>query len=351
MPQTFPRPQIAVIGAGIAGAACAASLQQAGLAVKVFEKSRGAGGRMASRRLEWTSPAGQPMQATVDHGVQGFEARLPRFRAMVARARAAGVVAAWQLRAHATWPTVAPANLFVATPGMPALARHVLGDTPLATGQAVQRLHLGRQGWQVVLADGRTEGPFAQVMLALPPMQAASLLAGHHDQWADQLAAWPMNPCWALMAVGNDVDWPWDMAMPDRGPLAWVARNDRKPGRPAPEGLAVWSALASADWSRQHLDADSAEVQAALLAALERLLPAGPPVHWQHVAVHRWRYATSAQATPDRRGCWWDEQLGLGVCGDFLGGSGVEGAWRSGDELADTVAACLDELTAVPEPA
>jgi hypothetical protein len=31
------------------------------------------------------------------------------------------------------------------------------------------------------------------------------------------------------------------------------------------------------------------------------------------------------------------------VCGDFLGGGRVEGAWRSGDELADTLAAWLEK--------
>ena len=42
--------RIAVVGAGIAGAACAASLQQAGVQVTLFDKSRGVGGRMSTRR-------------------------------------------------------------------------------------------------------------------------------------------------------------------------------------------------------------------------------------------------------------------------------------------------------------
>jgi predicted NAD/FAD-dependent oxidoreductase len=31
--------------------------------------------------------------------------------------------------------------------------------------------------------------------------------------------------------------------------------------------------------------------------------------------------------------CWWDAAQGLGVCGDFFTGSGVEGAWLSGQAL------------------
>ena len=50
---TVPRPSqhFAVIGAGMAGIACARTLVQAGHRVTVFEKSRGLGGRMATRDL------------------------------------------------------------------------------------------------------------------------------------------------------------------------------------------------------------------------------------------------------------------------------------------------------------
>jgi predicted NAD/FAD-dependent oxidoreductase len=42
--------RIAVIGAGIAGLACAREIARADVAVTVFEKARGLGGRLATRR-------------------------------------------------------------------------------------------------------------------------------------------------------------------------------------------------------------------------------------------------------------------------------------------------------------
>ena len=45
---------IAVIGAGMAGLVCAQQLSQAGYSVVVVEKSRGVGGRVATRRLQGT---------------------------------------------------------------------------------------------------------------------------------------------------------------------------------------------------------------------------------------------------------------------------------------------------------
>ena len=67
-------------------------------------------------------------------------------------------------------------------------------------------------------------------------------------------------------------------------------------------------------------------------------------MRWHHRAVHRWRYAASGRPPVDARLCWWDAGRGLGVCGDYLAGGDVDGAWRSGDELGDRMAAELESM-------
>lgn len=350
-------PRIAVIGAGIGGAACAASLLEAGLDVTVFDKSRGVGGRMATRRV-----AADGAQWQFDHGAQHIQARSPRFKAALRRAAQAGVVLPWQPHVHAAWPAPLRRESWVPAGQMPALAHHLLEGATLALEWPVQRLECDRHGWTVVGPQARRAGPFDRVVVALPPAQAAPLLAGHRDDWAEQLGAWPMLPCWTLMAVTQAVDWPWDACEPDAGhPLAWLARNDRKPGRSAPADRAVWVAHASAAWSAGHVDASPAAVQAALSQALASLLPAGTRPTWALRAVHRWRYAAPAPLAAAAAGntpaalaaepCWWDAHQGLAVCGDFLGGpaaGGVEAAWRSGDEAADTLLAALESGLSAP---
>ena len=54
--------RIAVIGSGIAGLACARRLSDAGYAPILFDKGRGIGGRLATRR----TPDGRQF----DHGAQ-----------------------------------------------------------------------------------------------------------------------------------------------------------------------------------------------------------------------------------------------------------------------------------------
>ena len=340
----LPQPRrIAVVGAGLAGAACAASLQDAGAHVELFDKSRGVGGRMSTRRASWIDSHGEEQATSFDHGAPWFSARQPRFRAMLARAQSAGCVLPWQPRVHANWPMALDAGAYVAAPDMPALCRHLVAQVPLRLAHTVQRLQRTSEGWFLAVAGSELAGPFDHVMLALPPAQAAVLLAGHHDAWAESLLSLPMAPCWTLMAVTDDVDWPWDAAEPSRGPLHRVVRNDRKPGRSAPPGCATWVAQATAEWSAAHIEDDPQAVSMALREALALLLPGQPAPRWHHSAVHRWRYARATSDMPAGQDCWWDQSLGLGVCGDFFGQGELDAAWRSGDELADTVVAWLED--------
>jgi predicted NAD/FAD-dependent oxidoreductase len=125
----------------------------------------------------------------------------------------------------------------------------------------------------------------------------------------------------------------WDLVRPPSGPLAWVLRNEGRPGRAAVPGQAHWVAHARTGWSRRHLEQPAAWVQQQMQAALAERV--GRPVDWHHCTVHRWRYALpQAHGTAPAASFWWDTAQGLGVCGDFLGGSGVEGAWLSAQALS-----------------
>jgi len=329
--------RVAVIGAGMAGAACARLLADAGRAVQVFDKSRGVGGRMATRRAEWVGADGDRQQASFDHGVPGFTAHAPEFLRFVEQAARDGLLARWlPRRAPGSYAPLDDPALWVATPDMPALCRALLSGIPLHTQRTVDALQRSAEGWRL-LSDGVTVGEgFDAVVVAIPPAQAAALLLAHQADWAQRAQALPMQPCWVLMGVTPDegVAPDWDLAWPNDGPLAWVLRNEAKPGRQAVPGQVHWVLQATARWSLTHLEAPPAEVQAALQAALAAWL--GKPLQWAHAAVHRWRYASVPRAagTPVAGRCAWDAALGLGWCGDALGGSGVEGAWTSGRALA-----------------
>ena len=212
-----------------------------------------------------------------------------------------------------------------------------------------RRRHYGPLGWQVQASGERHSTQFDAVVLALPPAQAAPLLSHHRSDWARHAAVVAMQPCWTLMGVA-DAPQPalgWDLARPRTGPFAWVLRNDARPGRERVPGQAHWVAHARSGWSRLHLEQPAAWVQPQMQAALAEYL--GRPVGWHHCVVHRWRYALpQARRVVPAQSCWWDAARGLGVCGDFLGGSGVEGAWLSAQSLSAAVLQRAFDATDAP---
>jgi renalase len=350
------KPHVAVIGAGVAGAACARFLSDAGLNVQVFDKSRGVGGRLATRRLDWPDATGTLHPAHFDHGAPCFSAHSSEFAGFTLQAQREGLLSRWTPRmAPGSEVPLSGADLWVPVPDMPALCRNLLANLPVQTSCTVDALRREPDGWSVqsLGADLNPGQRFAAVVIAIPPQQAALLLQPHQTAWAQHAQAQPMLPTWTLMGITNDDDGlsGWDLACPPSGPLAWVVRNDAKPGRVHVPGLAHWIVHATTAWSQIHLEAPTAEVQAVLQQALAQWL--GRPLMWHHAATHRWRYAsaipsnTNAIANPHQ----WDASLGLGVCGDVLGGAGVEGAWLSARSLAEAIVASQPgSLNSIPPP-
>jgi renalase len=138
-----------------------------------------------------------------------------------------------------------------------------------------------------------------------------------------------MRGCWALMLRFHARDeLPFDAAFVNEDALRWIARDSSKPGRNGPE---TWLLHASAEWSEAHMELDVEAVAAELLHTFRAL---GGPAPYAYT-VHRWRYADT-EAVLDQ-GCACQGVDGLGLCGDWLNGGKVEGAWRSGRLLAGRV--------------
>lgn len=332
-------PRIAVIGAGIAGATCARSLAEAGCNVQVIDKSRGAGGRLATRQMHWTDAQGRLQVTALDHGAPGFTASSPAFRAWVLAAVRRGVLAPWQpVLAEGSRPLADEGPLLMGMPDMPAVCRWLLQHLPLTLNATVERLRKTPAGWLLEGSGPVPTGAFDAVVLALPPAQAAPLLAEFRRDWAQRAAMALMQPGWTLMGVTDAPAsaLPWEAARPQQGPLAWVLRHATRPGRSAPTGEAHWVLHACAGWSRKHLELPPSQVQATLQAALQGWLQ--QPLVWRHAVVQRWRYAQPMTSGGEvDASCWWDAAQGLGACGDFLGGGGVEAAWASARALVQAM--------------
>jgi predicted NAD/FAD-dependent oxidoreductase/deoxyribodipyrimidine photolyase len=322
--------RVAVIGAGVAGLACARALVDHGLEVELFDKGRGPGGRLSTRRADG---------AAFDHGAQYFSARDPAFARHVAAWEAEGVVARWEARGGflhrgELTPTLPMLPRYVAVPGMSALARHLAEGLTVRTGAQVVGLSGGPGAWAVHGPEGVLEDGYAFVLITTPAPQAVPLL-GPSPRLQARAAAASYLPCQAVMArFDGPLGLPFDVARPLEGPLSWIARGGSKPGRPAEAGES-WVLHARPGWSLEHLDDDADAVRIRLLAAFAACTGIREAPIWS--TAHRWRYALCEGPFDEGAPADLDPAAGLGVAGDWLGGARVEGAWRSGRALAGRV--------------
>ncbi len=309
--------KFAVIGAGLAGLACAAGLCEAGHDVALFDKGRGAGGRMASRRVRTAQG-----EAGFDHGAQYMTAHDPAFRTQLEGWAAHGLAARWPAAGDEAW---------VGVPSMNAPLRQLGAALGVRWSARVEAVVPDADGWRLRGDDIGAERHDG-VVVAVPAEQAAALLAPVAPDMARRAADTPSLPCWTLMAAFAERLPIQDDVLTRRGAIDWASRNSAKPGRGGPE---AWVVHATPDWSRAHLEDEPDTVRAALLALLAAEA-GGASVQALSTSVHRWRYARSGGSGD---GLLWDPARRIGVCGDWLLGPRVESAFLSGRRLAEAVGA------------
>lgn len=303
-----------VVGAGMAGVACARELADAGVGVRVLERGRAVGGRMASRRLD-----GRP----VDLGAAYFTVRDPGFAEVVSGWRHAGLARPWTselavLGADAPRARAPGPVRWAAPQGLHSLVAALADGLDVRLEHRVTRVGPGP----------RVDGERADaVVLAMPDPQAARLLddapaelAG--PDWRPVItvaAGWPRRGWAALNAAFVN----------DHPVLSLVADDGDRRG----DGAPVLVAHTTADVAREH-DADPAGAVAPVLDALADLLGVTEPPDWTY--AHRWRHAAPGQ---DRERPFHLGDDGVALAGDGWGSSRIETAFRSGAALGRALAA------------
>lgn len=311
--------RIGIVGAGMAGLACAEGLARHGHHVILFDKGRGPGGRMSTRRL--STQAGE---VRFDHGAQYFTVRDDAFRRRVDAWTADGIVAPWPSAGN---------GAYVGVPAMNAPIRQMAGGQKVLWSTRVERIESDGPGWRLIADDGESVDVDI-VVLALPAEQASALLATVDPDLAACAAAVPTDPCWTTMLAFSESVPVAQNCWRGQDIIGWAARNSSKPGRTGPES---WVVQSNPDWSRRHIEADASRVSATLKDALSSLLASELPPTIAEVS-HRWRFARSSG---EGASAIWQPVRRIGLCGDWLIGPRVEAAWLSGTDLAGRIDAAL----------
>jgi hypothetical protein len=325
---------VLILGAGISGLQAARLLRAAGKSVIVLEKSRGLGGRAATRRWD---------NFPVDHGAQFFTARSPEFAAQVADWLGRGVCAEWtrglhqylDARLHA--PEGEPHPRYACPAGMSSLGRDLAGPDPDFVRRQTRAIgvRLVDNGW-LVTGEAGEEFRARSLLVATPPAQAAVLLRDACPEAAARLGAVTMSPSLALV-----VRYPrrplafCGIQARHHAVLSWIGHDTSK--RPdLHDGVTILVLHAASAFSHQHYERPEDETMDAMLAAAGEITGedlATPEAEF----LQRWRYAQAEDAALEPRVLAIDAEAPLLVAGDALAGGKIEGAWLSGRAAAEAL--------------
>jgi len=316
---------VIVIGAGIAGLSAARAAAAAGADVIVLEKSRGFGGRCASRTVNGVR---------VDHGAQFVSVRDARFQRQVDAWLDDGTMQVWthgltRWTAAEGWRDGAASGhpRYACPAGMNALGKTLANGLTVEREVQVQRLRPSSAGWVASSVDGRNWRA-AQVIVSAPVPQALALIAPEDGDAAmrHELATLTYEPCHAVVAhygpqavVGFDA-----LQLPEHADLAWIANDSSRRGAAQAPGTTL-VLHATPSFTRAEFAASSSTIIERLLSAAAHVLPWATAPEW--TTHHRWRFARPLRTSqrPFAR-----LSVGLTLCGDAFGDGRVEGAYLSG---------------------
>lgn len=322
-----------IIGTGIAGLSCAQALVKSGQSPTLIDKSKGLGGRLATRRLNNTH---------ADHGVCYLKPKTDQFQDWINALVDDGILRIWTDRIHQldrSFTLQAPSNIapcYASPQGATAIAKHLAKGLTIIADRRITHLEPIANGWQVTATNGTDHDLLEahQIVIAIPPAQALDLLEPiAPDAIITQLKGVEFTPSITAIAtyptelLATAESLPWRGIQCDDAELGWIGLDSSKQLQPTKPVIIVQS---NAEFANRHIDSSDLNGVGQLL--LDR---AAKLADWiaepELVQVHRWRYAFAKKPLEKR---FIDVGNGLYLGGDWCGGDRVEAAYFSGLAIA-----------------
>ena len=315
--------ETAIVGAGISGLMAATYLAEKGKNSVIFDKGRGPGGRMSTRRFG---------KFRLDHGAQFFTVRDPRFEKYVQGWEKAGVAEIWCKGFSGTGDGH---PRFRGTEGMNSIPKWLAGQLDVRTGHKVKSIRFVNNLWHLDFEDSQSISADKLLMTSPVPQTIALLEAGQVElatTTRNFLSLISYDPCISLMVIPKK-----PLFMPEHGgwqineePLQFVADNQLK-GLPNP-GQALTIHL-SPRASTEHWESGPEKLSDLVIGELRKK---GKDLVIEDIQVHRWRYSQPSRLH--------DESFlvakgvpNLVFAGDAFAGPTVEGAALSGLSAAQAM--------------
>lgn len=334
---------IGIIGAGISGLIAGRVLAKQGHDVTILEKSRGFGGRMATRYV------GKNHETKLDHGLSYFTADSPEFQNFSAELLEKGLIKRWgdefvfydgnKLYAknlnHKKQPT------FTAVNGMNSIGKYLSRWVDVKTETLAGGLtYIGsnrtkKRSWMINLTAGNTFEADA-VIIATPAPQAYGLLQTATDETnalkiIREIDEVQYAPCYTLMAGYGNRELPeWEGVICNSGALQFISNEASKKSNDQECSLVV-QATPGFTKHLKDIKNDDTIIKEILneLSGIVGGWAASPD--WSQ--THYWRYSRAMKVLNDPYFELEMSDAPLALIGDYFEDNTVDSAFRSGYKL------------------
>ena len=316
---------IAVIGAGLAGITIASKMNEK-FDVKVFEKSRGVGGRMSTR---------QETSFIFDHGAQFFKIKTTDFKKFLSELFSQQIIKPWNFRlAYFDGQNLSKIKFirdedkfYVGVPNMDSIIKHLSKNCNVILNTKIERIKKQNDKWNLYDQNKRSYGSYDWVVLSLPAQQSLELIT-------EKISFYPliekikMKGCFSLMVgMSEPLNLDYDAALIENEDIAWFAVNNSKPSRMNNNCLLINS---SYEYASKNINTSKDKVLRHLLNISSKFIN-NDLLKSNIIKIHEWRYV-EAKCSP-KEDYFIDHKKKVAVCGDWFINSRVEGAFLSANEL------------------
>ncbi len=318
---------VAVIGAGLAGSMSAHLLTEAGQSVCVIEKSRGCGGRCGNQRIN--------DQVRVDMGSPYIHTKHPDTIKVLDQLISANIALRWPQQDKNTSQT------YIGSPSLSAICRHLVQASRLLTNTRAHHLELDpiKQVWRIRDSHFQLITQCKKVILCIPAPQAAALLAatqGTEDLWVSANQASKRSTSqWALWleTAHSDLN---SIIYPNHPVIECMIKDNQKH---AHKGTSCdrWVIHSRSDWASLNLEKSKEHIADELIKGF---FEATELELIRHGSPHRWLFSRFLP-NPSSTAFKWNEELNIGLAGDWLSSGDTEGALLSAHKIVQKIRSTL----------
>ncbi|XP_058262596.1 renalase [Hemibagrus wyckioides] len=342
--------RVLIVGAGLTGGVCACLLRR-GMAnnplhIVVWDKARGAGGRMSTSR----NP--NNLFCTVDLGAQYITAT-PYYsnihKSFYQELLTHGIFEPLEATVEGMMTMEEGTVHYVTPSGMSSIVKHYLKESGAEVFFGHQITHVYRRGlcWEVHRKEGSPE-QFDVVVLTMPIPQIlqlqgdiGSLLSESERQKLEDVSYSSRFALGLFYKAGVQIGVPWVAKYVSNNPcIRYIATDDKKRNLESDEFGPSVVVHTSVPFGMKHLEQATEEVQAIILQELQMVLPGLPEP--ETIKCQKWRYSQVTRSVADCPGQMTLLAKPLLVCGgDGFTRSNFDGCIESALKLFEVLKSSL----------